>query len=153
MGWLEKFVAESNKIEGIIRAPSNGEISAHQMILGLDRIEIEHLQEFVSQIAPRHVLRDRDGLDVYVGSHVPPPGGPAVRTSLSLLLQEMNGDAELFLAHQRYETLHPFTDGNGRSGRVLWLYGMEKSHQLNRVMKLGFLHNWYYQSLENFQEA
>lgn len=150
MSWLEKFIAESNKIEGIHRAPYKREIEAHEFILAQDHIEIDHLKQFVSMIAPRHVLRDREGLDVYIGNHVPPKGSKDIITRLDAILYVINNNGLPYTTHQLYEDLHPFTDGNGRSGRVLWLWSMIKSNQLSRVMQLGFLHNWYYQSLEVF---
>lgn len=42
--------------------------------------------------------------------------------------------------HIAYEMLHPFTDGNGRSGRMLWAWQM-------RNFPLDFLHTFYYQTL------
>ena len=53
-------------------------------------------------------------------------------------------DASPFAVHVAYENLHPFMNGNGRSGRALWLWhmgGIEK-------VPLGFLRTWYYQSLQ-----
>ena len=148
MAWLEKFIAESNKIEGINRAPYQREIDAHEMILRLDQIDIPHLQEFVSMIAPHHSLRSQPGMDVMVGDHLPEPGGPEVVVKLTTLLERINTDSvNPFILHKEYEFLHPFTNGNGRSGRAIWLWLMQKRHQLNEVMKRGFLHNWYYQSL------
>jgi len=45
-----------------------------------------------------------------------------------------------FEVHLDYEHLHPFTDGNGRSARMLWAWQM-------REFPLGFLHTFYYQAL------
>jgi hypothetical protein len=49
-------------------------------------------------------------------------------------------------AHVRYETLHPFTDGNGRTGRALWYWMMVGSSRAD----LGFLHAFYYQTLKKW---
>lgn len=76
-------------------------------------------------------------------------GGPKIRAALNLLLQEINNGDDPYRTHQTYERIHPFTNGNGRSGRALWLWSMNKNKKLHYVMKLGFLHNWYYQSLEH----
>ena len=113
-------------------------MDAHLAFLALPKVSIQGLQELVSALEPGAVLRDRPGLNVRVGSHFPPPGGPEIRAALERLLAANLGAWE---RHVEYETLHPFTDGNGRSGRALWLYDMG-----DRV-PLGFLHTFYYQSL------
>jgi len=139
------FVTESNRIEGIRREPTGPEIIEHRRFLALPRVSIEDLQRFVSIYQPHAVLRDRVGLDVRVGSHLPPPGNPLIAFHLATIIDSANdGKRSAFDVHCDYETLHPFTDGNGRSGRVLWAWQMQRQGGF----PLGFLHHFYYQSLQ-----
>ena len=139
-GQLVDFVRESNRIEGILRDPTTAELTAHAAFLTVQEPSTEALTDFVSIVQPGAILRDRVGLNVMVGRYFPPEGGSHIRAALIAILSDL---ADPYVTHQRYEALHPFTDGNGRSGRVLWLWmmgGIEK-------VPLGFLHQWYYQSL------
>lgn len=140
---LEDFVRESNRIEGITREPTWQEIAVHSDILARQDVSLAGLERFVSVVAPGKQLRQSTGMNVRVGSHIAPPGGEKVMRELTDILVRANTGASPFLVHVDYERLHPFMDGNGRSGRVLWLWmmgGIEK-------VPLGFLHHWYYQSL------
>lgn len=150
MSGLTAFVKESNRIEGILREPSNDEIDAHKKLLRLSELSASDLEAFVKVIAPGHQLRRHVGLDVRVGNHIAPPGGMNIVVKLDELLEDAR-DGDPYDIHQRYEHLHPFTDGNGRSGRALWLWMFEQMGISDRVMKLGFLHNWYYASLSHHQ--
>jgi hypothetical protein len=102
------------------------------------------LQDFVRVVQPDAMLRIHVGLDVIVGRYRPPRGGHQIGEELARILTTVKRGAseqEVFLAHHRYENLHPFTDGNGRSGRAIWLWMM------GRVSPRIFLHEWFYQSL------
>lgn len=136
---LQEFVAESNRIEGIASV-GLGEVEAHNRFLRLDSLSISDLEAFVSVVQPGARLRDQVGFDVRVGSHRPPRGGPEIREDLDRLLGSIE-NLTPYESHCRYERLHPFTDGNGRSGRVLWLWLMDAD------TRLGFLHMFYYQTL------
>ena len=154
---LMSFVRESNRIEGIMREPHSHELMALERFLALDTVTIADLQVFVTVTQPGAVLRDQPHLNVQVGNHVAPRGGMHVVGSLGNLLSSERGDInprlqdrDPFETHRAYERLHPFTDGNGRSGRALWLWMMcnRGGRDKERALRLGFLHSWYYQSLD-----
>ncbi len=143
---IKDFVRESNKIEGILREPTFDELCAYDTFMDLEHIpQIDDLIRFVSVYQPDAKLR-LNGEMVYVGKHVPPAGGIHIKTMLMDILFDVQ-TCTPYEIHQRYEKLHPFTDCNGRSGRMLWRWMMGKE----RDLQISFLHHWYYQSLANQQ--
>jgi Fic family protein len=63
---------------------------------------------------------------VRVGSRLCPPP-LAVSPMLKQWCEKVNKmeyptEEEVWQAHLAYETIHPFIDGNGRSGRLIWLW-------------------------------
>jgi hypothetical protein len=143
---LRDFVTESNRIEGIDRAPTETELNATRAFLTLPRIGVGHLEQLVSRIAQAS-LRDQPGMEVRVGSHLPPRGGQHIRSELTALLTAVaDNRIDPYRAHLGYEGLHPFMDGNGRSGRALWAWQMQRDGL--DPFALPFLHRFYYQALD-----
>ena len=138
-----QFVSESNRIEGILREPAMLELAEFDRFMALDSVTVGELEKFVKVYQRNARLRDRPGLNVIVGNHRPPSGGPEIRERLENLLESLRSKTP-HANHVAYENLHPFTDGNGRSGRMLWAWQM-------RVFPLGFLHHFYYQTLAENQ--
>lgn len=144
---LAFFVRESNHIEGIRREPTAAEIEAHGEFLDVPTVTQRELVKLLWTLEPGAMLRDRPGLNVSVGNHIPPLGGPDIPFALGVLLGRANmHPLNAWQTHVEYETLHPFTDGNGRTGRALWAWQMVRT---GYALGLGFLHKFYYQTLQN----
>lgn len=149
---MRDFLVESNAIEGIRTEPSRNQINYVLDLLRKDIITLDDVCDIVRLFQPNARLRDSAKDCVKVGRHTPPAGGMNIVYELEELIKSMNSvrtvadrrtaDMVNHELHIRYEKLHPFTDCNGRSGRVLWLWcrGCNKSN-------LSFLHKWYYDSL------
>jgi len=129
---LVHFVAESNRIERIDRMPTRHELDAHLRLATDNHLTVGDVSIFVRSLGDvEHggALRNRRGMNVEVGDHVAPPGGPEIPERLAQILDWAIQPRATFAQHERdahelyglYEDLHPFLDGNGRSGRALWL--------------------------------
>lgn len=145
---ITEFVRESNAIEGIYRAPTTQELEEAERFLARPQVTLKDLLQFVSVYQPDAKLRDTPGLNVMIGGRVAPFGDITIKTRLLDILADANGmTVSPYQLHVRYELLHPFTDCNGRSGRILWLWKMKQIPF--PVAPLGFLQTFYYQTLSS----
>ena len=82
---------------------------------------------------PGTVLRDQDNNTVYT----PPGGEEAIRKLLANWERIIHGDDDLdplvkmAIAHYQFECIHPFPDGNGRTGRILNILYLLQSELLS----------------------
>ena len=138
---MKDFVTESNFIENIFHV-TDRQVQQAEKFMELKIVTVDDLIEFVSVYEPTARLRELHGMDVCIGDYIPMGGGPNVRIALDSLLKDIEAGLDSYEAHIRYETIHPFSDGNGRSGRMLWAW-----QQGYVGLGLLFLHMFYYQTL------
>lgn len=141
---IATFLKESLEIEGILRLPTLQEIESTLDFLELD-VTVDSVIDLQQVYAPEKPIRDETGMDVRVGTHLPPKGGLHIPMILEKILEIMDP----WGCHVQFELLHPFMDGNGRVGRTLWAKKMLIQHQ--DPFSLSFLHRFYYQTLEHQQ--
>lgn len=150
---LEPFFIESDEIENIRNL--NGvedQVLFFIESLDLDFMTLDVLVRYVKIVQPDAELRSKPGMDVHISAgpgkvhYYPPLGGVLIRQTLENYLLDISYDEEHpFKMHQKYEHLHPMTDGNGRSGRFLWLWQMWKYYGYRAELR--FLEKWYRHSL------
>lgn len=131
---LIKFIDHSNMIEGVEdKEEIPNSIAAWEYLSGksqLNRIVILRVHYLIMQnLNPRIAGKIRD-CDVRVGARICPKYHKVKGMLTRWLKKYGNGvktEAEAQRAHVDYERVHPHRDGNGRVGRLLWLWMREKA--------------------------
>ena len=121
---MTQHIRESNLIEGIDDEEADQDSMMAWQRLVKER-EITHgvLMQLHSEITlhQQDLYQNERGnyrrIQVYVGAHTP----PAAHMIPSLMMDYLQTFKSMdpINAHIRFETIHPFVDGNGRTGRML----------------------------------
>jgi hypothetical protein len=150
---LLAFIHESYAIEKMDFNKFNEQdrydaIRAHERFLDDSLLSVAGLVDFVGLCQPDARPRfSTDVPNVSVAGHMAMQSGEGVEQALLALIHAANNDkrpsrVRSFDYYWRYLHLHPFTDCNGRSARVLWLRigGFPAGERT-------FLQEYHYQSL------
>jgi Fic family protein len=131
-------------------------VVTHREILKLHRI-------LAADVMDQGTAGQYRTIRVRVGDYVPPPP-QRVEPMMSDLLAWWNKEAakvspvlSAAIVHHRFETIHPFADGNGRAGRMLSLWELYRrgfdSHHIFSVDEFFWEDRpRYYAALENVAE-
>lgn len=148
--WLYDFAVESNHIEGIKDKESHVKHKkALSDFLNYKKLSIKNVEQFVIKVAGKKLRSNPNDMVMIAGRVAPKP--EIMLPLFDELLEKIQmGYLTPYEAHFEYEYLHPFMDGNGRSGRAIWLWQMVKFRQWHG--QRSFLHEHYYQSLSHLSK-
>lgn len=116
-----------------------------------------------SELTDAGGIRDRIVMIGERGSHidqarfVPPPPGDQLRGGVEQLLVWMNDPPSMptavqaAMAHYQFETLHPFSDGNGRLGRLLVIVQLMRGAMIREPLLV--VSPWFEQRRAAYQDA
>lgn len=122
---VRRYAAASWEASAMLRAYQGFEASVFEKIAGTilgKPVQIRDQERVVVRAA-------RTGRIVYT----PPVGRRVILDKLFDLARYMNGTdgydpvVRTALAHYQFEAIHPFTDGNGRTGRILCVHMLERA--------------------------
>ena len=140
----------------------DGELSI-EAVLAIHKVLIDRTgQSFGGELRDEQVWIGGSAYSPHGATYVPPHAG-RVRGYLEDIIAFAHRDdvgaiAKAALVHAQFETVHPFIDGNGRTGRTLLHRILKQGGVLGRVtlpVSAGLLHNidQYLESITRYQEG
>jgi Fic family protein len=121
-----EFITESNRIENVhTTAAIEDSLDALEYLRESDELTHERFKrahEILLDNRQPHIAGEYRDIQVYVGDDVPPPPS-CIPGEMDALLQWSPTDPiEAIRWHIAFEHVHPFQDGNGRIGRLIYYW-------------------------------
>jgi Fic family protein len=121
------------------------------------------VRETAGELSDAGGLRDRivvigaPGSNFEEARFVPPPPGDQLRAGIEALLKWVNDPPELptvvqaAMVHYQFESLHPYSDGNGRLGRLLVIVQLLRGAVIREPLLV--VSPWFEQRRTQYQDA
>ncbi len=142
--------AQVSNILSSIDSPAADQVHCDALVelLSYNKINVQHLTNFVLALEPTAELRQGDKEVVIAGFKL--PNSTTSNIGLLFLLKKLsNGDNQHpWFTHMQIMELHPFTDGNSRLARAVWLWNMVKN--FNYTGEQPFFSVFYNQTFERY---
>ena len=132
-----EFLHQSNLIEGV-NTSTNDAVKAWEYIASLDKIKVSDILEvhrLLMENLNSRIAGSFRKVNVRVGNYLCPNPG-MVNRLLHQWIEEVNlpiSDAKA--VHVGFEKIHPFEDGNGRVGRILYNW-----HRIKAGLPIHIIH-------------
>ena len=151
MAILDDFIRESNAIEGVYDNQSIGDAREAYLyctsneLLNIEVILKTHSMLMANQpVAPEHKGFFRKEA-VFIGGREA-PGAVGIPYLIQQWLETTNqakSEKQIKLDHIEYERIHPFIDGNGRTGRIFMNFQRQKAGLPILVIRESEKQNYY----------
>ena len=149
---VKEYIRESNLIESIDdRKEDKQSLAAWNFLSEQDKLSKRTLRTLHELITLNQMSDDERGtfrnelrINVFIGGHMAPPHYMVGGLIDNWLLDYAEGAEEPIIAHIKYEHIHCWADGNGRTGRMLLWWHELKNGTKPTLFKASEKYEKYY---------